>query len=212
MENNEINNLKLILKLLSFPDEDTFYHLQIIKRRKENPGINSNSKIIKTYYIYSKDYLINKMDEIKNLCKFSNARAYINLNPRSFERTSYHLLKKVTDCILNKDFKSVRKSYETVCGQYGKTTSWIIDVDIKDFEKVLNIATEINKCNSKFDPNIIAYIPTINGYHIISHPFDTRSLDTVKERYTFDIQKNNPTLLYYDLSSNNNSINIHLGN
>ena len=47
------------------------------------------------------------------------------------------MLKKVTDQIINKDFKSVRKAYESVVGKFSKDKIWIVDVDIKD----------INFCN-----------------------------------------------------------------
>lgn len=46
-----INNLELILPLLEFLSEDDFYHLQIIKRKKEHPELGSNSYVVKTYYI-----------------------------------------------------------------------------------------------------------------------------------------------------------------
>lgn len=204
----EINNLNSILKLLEFPCEHTFYHLQILKRRKENPELNRNSTVIKTYYITSHEYLENKMEEIIEICKFFNARAYINLNPRNFEKIAYHNLKKITDCILNKDFKSIRKSYESVCGNFGQTNYWIIDVDVKDFDQVLILANQINKCKSKYDVNVVTYIETINGWHIIVRPFDIRDLPTLPIQ--FDIQKNNPTILYYDLSVSNSSIDSSL--
>ena len=115
----EINNLQLIKPLLNFANDDVFYHLQILKRKKEHPSLGSNSYVVKTYYISSIEYLEFKMSEIIELCKFHQARAYINLIPRSFEKIAFHTLKKVTDCIMNKDYKSVRKAYESICGKYG---------------------------------------------------------------------------------------------
>ncbi len=126
-----VNNLELIKPLLKFPDEDTCYHLQVLMRKKENPQLGSNSYCVKTYYVSSLDYLDKKMPEIIALCTLHNARACINLNRRSYEKLAYQLLKKVTDQIMSKDFKSARKAYESVAGTYADEPNkkWIIDVD-----------------------------------------------------------------------------------
>ena len=195
-----INNLEQIKKLLVYDSEDDFYHLQIIKRKKEHSELGSNSYVVKTYYITSNKYLDLKFEEIKNLCDFHNARACINLNRRSFEKLAYHNLKKVTDCIMNRDFKSVRKSYESVCGSYMNEPNhkWIIDVDSKD-DLHLYIAEKIRR----FEPNpgeskVITYVETKNGWHIISKPFNTSTfrLECEMNGQLCEVHKNNPTILY----------------
>lgn len=194
-----IDNFNLIEPLLTFESEDDFYHLQILKRKKEHPELGSNSYVVKTYYISSIKYLATKMPEIKQLCDFHNARAYINLNVRSFERTAFHTLKKVTDQIMNRDFKSVRKAYESVCGEHGtgREKRWIIDIDdhfdtlgveffVEMYEFLYDIAPDGNK--------LIAELPTKNGIHIITKPF---RLDTFHANYPgIDVHKNSPTILY----------------
>ena len=41
---------------------------------------------------------------------------------------------------------------------------------------------------------MIAYIPTKNGYHIITKPFNLKQF---KDKYSdIDVHKNNPTILY----------------
>lgn len=187
-----IDNFDIIKELLKFDSEDIFYHLQIIKRKKENPELGSNSYVVKTYYVTSAEYLELKKDEIINLCQFNNARACINLNPRSFEKIAFHTLKKVTDIIMNKDYKSVRKAYESVCGEYGngKNKSWIVDIDVKDMNEV----TKISDIICLIEPvgnKVISVIETKNGYHLISKPFNISKVDI-----SHDIHKNNPTILY----------------
>ena len=190
----EINNLQLIKPLLNFANDDVFYHLQILKRKKEHPSLGSNSYVVKTYYISSIEYLEFKMSEIIELCKFHQARAYINLIPRSFEKIAFHTLKKVTDCIMNKDYKSVRKAYESICGKYGHGDKiWVIDVDDRDFNKVLKIGETVNKIESGNSVNVLEYIPTLNGFHILTKPFDKSVFSKI---YDLDIQTNNPTILY----------------
>lgn len=189
----KVDNFNQIKTLLTFNSCDEFYFLQILKRRKENPEIGSNSTIIKTYYISSINYLTEKEEEIKTLCKLYNARAYINLTSRSYERIAFHNLKKITDCIMNKDFKSIKNSYDSVCGSYGfGEKRWVVDIDGK-----LNsyIEIEINMIEPKGD-KILAVIPTLNGVHLITKPFN---LQKFKELYPLiDVHKNNPTLLYYE--------------
>ena len=190
----EINNLQLIKPLLNFANDDVFYHLQILKRKKEHPSSGSNSYVVKTYYISSIEYLEFKMSEIIELCKFHQARAYINLIPRSFEKIAFHTLKKVTDCIMNKDYKSVRKAYESICGKYGHGDKiWVIDVDDRDFNKVLKIGETVNKIESGNSVNVLEYIPTLNGFHILTKPFDKSVFSKI---YDLDIHTNNPTILY----------------
>jgi hypothetical protein len=184
-----MNNIELIKPLLSFNSEDDFYHLQILKRKKEHPELGSNSYVVKTYYIRSIQHLENIMNEVICICDFHNARACINLNKRSFEKLAYQMLKKVTDCILNKDFKSVRKSYESVCGSFSNekdNKKWIIDVDDKTTHKVLE------EHFKWINVPILANIPTKNGCHLIVNPFDIKLFITKS-----DIHKNNPTLLYF---------------
>ncbi len=187
-----IDNFNQISELLKFESEDDFYHLQILKRKKENPELGSNSQVIKTYYVYSHDYLKSIKPEIVNLCEFHNARACINLNSRSLERAAFHTLKKITDVIMNKDWKSVHKAYDSVCGTFAsnKDKSWIIDIDVKDLDEVNRIESIINPIEPIGDKKI-AVIETKNGYHLISKPFNLSKVDI-----HHDIHKNNPTILY----------------
>ena len=201
-----INNLDQIKHLLVFESADDFYHLQILKRKKENPDIGSNSYVIKTYYVSSIEYLDSKMDEIIHLCNYHNARACINLNRRSFERIAFHTIKKVTDQIMNKDFRSVRKCYESVCGAYSneKDKKWIIDIDHKDFDlneddrdvfynEIISNIQDLIQQTGKDDT--IYSITTKNGLHFITRPFN---LEFFRKIYgdKIAVQKDNPTILY----------------
>lgn len=198
-----INNLEQIKKLLIFDSEDDFYHLQIIKRKKEHPELGSNSYIVKTYYIRSIEYLDKKFDEIKSLCNFHNARACINLNRRSFERVGFHMLRKITEQIMNKDYKSVRKAYESVCGTHSNEPykKWILDFDIKDESIINDLVGELNNIRP-IGYKFIYKLDTKNGYHLIVSPFDINDFNIYRGKLlttkgiTFDIHKDNPTILY----------------
>lgn len=198
-----INNFQQISKLLQFRSDDDFYHLQIIKRKKDHPEIGSNSLVIKTYYIKSEDHLAKVEPEIIALCNFHGARACINLNRRSFEKMAFHTLKKVTDQIMNKDFASVRKAYESVCGAYANESNkkWIIDIDnisidgfnhqpsmIQLRSRIIELQIEAGHLQS------MNFIRTKSGIHIISAPFN---LQKFREEFPdIDVHKDNPTILY----------------
>lgn len=197
------NNFQQISKLLQFGSSDDFYHLQIIKRKKDHPELGSNSLVIKTYYIKSKEHLAKVEAEIIALCDLHGARACINLNRRSFEKMAFHTLKKVTDQIMNKDFASVRKAYESVCGAHANEANkkWIVDIDnisIDGFNHrpemiqlrkfLLELQTETGR-----EP-YMEFNKTRSGVHIITGPFD---LSKFRERFGgLDVHKDNPTILY----------------
>ena len=201
-----INNIEILIPLMNFSDPDEFYHLQVLKRKKENPELGSNSYVVKTYYIQTEEYLRDKMDEIISLCDFHNARAYINLSPRSFERIAFHAMKKLSDIIMNKDYKSARKAYESVAGEYGngKRKRWVIDFDWADpaigecdsdlakLDTMREFIVDL-QAEAKQAPMAIK-VPTKNGVHLIANPFNVQKFS---ERYPeVDLHKNNPTILY----------------
>lgn len=193
-----VNNFEQIKKLLEFESEDDFYFCQIIKRKKENKEIGSNSHVVKTYFIKSiEDFDLN-MGEMICLANYHNARVCINLNKRSFERTCYHTLKKITDQILNKSFREARKAYASVCGMYSsdEDRKWIIDID-ETGRKANELVKDIEYCIDRYRPDgrkLIAIIGTKSGIRLITKPFD---LQAFKSDYpNVDVHKNNPTLMY----------------
>jgi hypothetical protein len=192
-----IDNFLQIKDLMKFDSEDEFYFVQIILRKKDNPntkGSNNNARLIKSYFISSIQSLNNYEEEMKTLAKFHNARVGISLNKKSYEKCAFHMLKKVTDQILNKDFKSIRRAYNSVAGEYSTgDRNWILDVDDKEQHpnEILGILESIMPIGDKF----IANIPTKNGYHLITKPFNIEEFRN-KWQHDLDIHKNNPTILY----------------
>jgi len=197
-----VNNLEQIKKLLTFDSEDDFYHLQILKRKKEHPDLGSNSYLVKTYYIKSLYSLNFYMPEIICLCDFHNARGCINLNKRSFEKASFNTIKKITDQIMNKDYRSTRNAYNSVCGSVGNPKKgdkkWIIDVDIKGAKGLREIEDLFTIIPEEVYVDVLK---TKNGWHLITNPFNLQQFNQDYEKYfgcvnPHDFQKDNPTILY----------------
>lgn len=192
-----IDNFELIKPLLEFPNDDIYYHLQILRRGKDHPELPAANRVIKPYFICSLESLDYVEDEIKKLCEFFGARAYINLTPKSIKKTTMLQLKYLAQRAYEGDFKKIWKSWNTCAGEIkGEESRWVVDVDNCDFRKGLDeIENFIDELMPKtLDRRIICEIPTKSGYHLITTPFN---LQQFKEKYPdIDVHKNNPTLLY----------------
>jgi hypothetical protein len=85
--------------------------------------------------------------------------------------------------------------FDSVVGQI-KTQEkrWIVDIDCTDWYAVTEVSQFINSIRPA-GQKIEAVIPTRNGYHLITAKFDVK---TFREKFSdIDIQRKNPTLLYY---------------
>jgi hypothetical protein len=196
-----INNFKLIKPLLEFPNDDIYYHLQILRRGKDHPELSAANRVIKSYFICSLESLDYVEDEIKNLCEFFGARAYINLAPKSIKKTTMLQLKYLAQRAYEGDFKKIWKSWNTCAGEIkGEKSRWVVDIDnttnsVFD-KKTKEVMNYIHHIEPEDFNRTQAIIPTKSGYHLITTPFNIQKF---KEKYPdIDIHKNNPTLLYYE--------------
>ena len=192
-----IDNFELITTLLKFPNNDIYYHLQIIRRGKDHPNLPAANRTIKAYFITDVNDLNFYKQEIKDLCKFFEARAYINLAPKSIRKTTMLQLKYLAQRTYENDFQKIWKSWNTCAVKIkGEEPRWVVDIDCS-LEKMIYWWDIKEYINEKCDPvgnKIISIIPTKNGNHLITIPFNIKQF---KEKYPdIDVHKNNPTLLY----------------
>lgn len=189
--------------LLKFTSEDDFYFLQILQRKKENPHLGSNSRVIKNYFINNVEYLDKRYDEIKDLCRSFNARAMLRLNKRSYKKVGLRTIQAVANTIANGEEKFLNKAYVRACGQAHNdpVKKWIVDIDNepgrglnqKDIDMVIN---DIEKCNPIGDsPKLLIQLPTKNGVHLITTPFNRKQF--IEKGYgDIDIHRDNPINLF----------------
>jgi hypothetical protein len=201
-----IDCIELIKDLLVFETNDDFYFLQILQRKKENPNLGSNSKVIKNYYITSTQHLIDKYDEIKSLCNMFNARASLRLNKRSFEKVAFKSLENFANVMQTKEYKHIMNCYDKACGLLNneKQKKWIVDIDKDELvwlEQIINSVQESEPNGNK----VIIQLPTKSGVHLITKPFNViqfkENLKNELSKYsmdevTIDIHKDNPINLY----------------
>jgi len=198
-----IDNIDLIAPLLNFDDPNDFYMLYIFKRKKDQPeGEKDNHQSVRTvklYCINSIEYLHSIYEESKMLCEVFKARAYIHVQKQNHKDVSleinFELAKRLKNNVINQQnlFESVVSKVKI----YEKR--WVVDVDSLSTSNLTRICSDINHIRPQGKDKIVQVIPTKQGYHIISTPFD---VDAFKDRghSAIGIQKKNPTLLYYPQS------------
>jgi hypothetical protein len=190
-----VDNFELIKSLLKFPNDDTYYHLQILRRGKDHPELPAANRVIKSYFIIDINDLDFYEQEIKNLCKLFGARAYINLAPKSIKKTTMLQLKYLAQRAYEGDFKKIWRSWNTCAGEIkGEEPRWVVDIDKQlseeEYNRFLKYLTYLEPLGNK----VIVKIPTKNGIHLITKPFNIQQF---KEQCPdIDVHKNNPTLLY----------------
>lgn len=197
-----IDNFRLIEPLLEFQNEDIYYHLQVIQRKKDCSEIGSNNRVIKSYFIYKLESLEKIKQEVINLCKLFNARAYINVTPKSLKKTTLLQIKYLSERLYANDLKKIWKSWNSCAGEIkGEKPRWVVDIDDTntDFTKLIDMSIATYEPikydeQGRYCSKVIATIPTKSGYHLITTPFNLQQFK--KEYPDIDVHKNNPTLLY----------------
>lgn len=198
-----IDNFSVIRKILRFPTEESFYFLQVLKRRKDNPDLEKDMIHLADFYIYSLEDYDRLMDRVINLCQSENARAYLRLNVRDSKKTAMMTLKKIVDYISTENYKAVKKAYASCTGEYHSDPdkTWIVDIDnvsIDSFNhseeqiKIRQLITDLQIEAGK-EP-MMQFIPTRSGVHIITRPFNLQKFKS--EFPDIDTHKDNPTILF----------------
>jgi hypothetical protein len=193
-----INNIEQLKPLLNFSEKGDFYMLYVFKRKKDQPiderDNHQSVRTIKTYCIDSVEHLEKRYDEIIQLCEMFKARAYIHIQKQNHRDVSLDMLALLAERIKN-GVQNQKGLFDSVVGQI-KTQEkrWIVDIDTKDFDTLFEVSKFLIVLQPVGD-KVEAVIPTKNGVHLITRKFDVRKF---QEKFPeIDIQKKNPTLLYY---------------
>lgn len=196
-----INNIEIIKPLLNFEEQGDFYMLYVFKRKKDQPENERENhqsvRTIKTYCIESIDHLERRYEEIKQMCEMFKARAYIHVQKQNHFDVSLSMMVDLAKRIQNGQHNQ-KGLFDSVVGQI-KTQEkrWILDIDTKDENFVSEIQNDLMYILPLGD-KVEKMIPTKNGYHLITKKFNVLEF---RDKYPdIDIQKKNPTLLYYPSS------------
>lgn len=191
-------------------DDDKYYTVEIIKRKKDHPEMHGDQRIIKIYYINSTDKLYENKDEIITLCNVFKARAYISVNYKSYKKVMLATLTEYANRAMNEDYKKPYSIYQSCSGKYvdSENKLWLIDVDKEDIENLSftedEIVTKLVEITDKWsnpDKHFSYTIPTCSGIHIIVLPFNLYASN--QNNYDFrnlldedKVKKNAQTILY----------------
>lgn len=197
---NVIDNIEIIKDLLNFEDEGDFHMLYIFKRKKDQPeGERDNHqsvRTIKTYCVDSIEYLDKRYDEIKTLCEIFKARAYIHIQKQNHHDVSLDMISAIAERVKN-NVLNQKHVFDSVVGKI-KTIEkrWLVDIDTKEEVFLHDVVKYIEESCEPFEQKkLINMVPTKSGYHLITNKFNVK---TFKDKYPeIDIQKKNPTLLYF---------------
>lgn len=167
----------------------------------------------KEYSTYSMESLARHKEEIIKLCEDNYARAYIRLNRRNIHSTSMALAEE----IINKERKNntMANPDKMLSSVKGRTPdepdkTWIVDIDwekdndgkpVVDEVYAQKIVDMVESCTygDNKGKRIVAQIPTKNGRHLISRPFNRQEFKQKMNAaglQPIDIHEDNPTILY----------------
>ena len=189
-------NFKQIREMLRFERPGDFYFIQIYKRRKDNPGMENDMIVIRDYYLYSINDLDRLQDEIISMCEYHNARAYIRLNRRNADKTALMMMKRLADLIVDGNTKAARGLYASVSGEFHSEPdkTWVVDLDGEQDDKYIKAVIEEIWSITEQEGRFVAEIPTPNGKHLITTPFNLQKFHASCPG--IDVHKDNPTILY----------------
>lgn len=191
----KLDNIDLIKPLIDFPNTDTFYFIQIMRRAKDHPELDKKfNKIIRNYFVYSQDELNNIIPHIIRHCEEAGARGYIRLNKRSAKQSGYKLIKKVADLMTYSQFSAIPDAFTSVAGEYhcDNDKKWLLDFDFNNKDD--HFRFEAVKAELK--EYIKLEVPSFNGVHLITSPFRLDVHQKTLTLHKVDVHKDNPTILF----------------
>lgn len=195
-----VNNFDRVRDLLDFSTPGMFYFVQVIKRRKDNPGLPRDMKRISEYYIDSLAGFNNLESHVKEEATLNNARVYMHLNRRDYAKVALRTSMTITNFLYEGQPKWAKSAYNSACGKTcnEKMKKWVVDVDTDDEVFLFNVYNTIHELQktqkSKSQKEFSSIVPTKNGYHIICSPFRQ---DTFREKFPdIVVGRDMPTVLF----------------
>lgn len=160
-----IDNFEKIYDFLNFESivDDECYSVYVVIRGKDQKIPSNVFDIVKTYLITSIEQLKDKEEEIKKLCEFFNARAYIDVTKRKRRNFLLKVIECIADSISRNTNESFERIFENSCKRchipFGETR-WLVDIDTKEEIEIKKIKECLQKCKFGDSELITLEIPT----------------------------------------------------
>lgn len=209
------------LKNLIGLNENDFFVVRILQRRKDNPELELGVKQLKVYSFYSWEEFEKQEDRIKEICDLNNARAYIRLNKQNSLDVSYRCVEEMMQNLRNGNAKKNENVWNSVAGKGGSKDWWVVDIDEDHIgcyqslkfslhalyakrysDKVWNLVSDTDVPEPFHINEWMVENLTKSGVHLICKPFDTRVLQEYNRELQseglplIEIQKDANTVLY----------------
>lgn len=177
------NNIDLIKKYLIFkPGHDIYYYVQIIRRKKDNPGMERPEAQIMVYYIRTEREVEKKLKEAIELAEYFNARVYINLNNCSEQKLHLELTSKLAERSKSKSFAGTTRLISSISLKENLLDKgvvpyqyWFVDLDENSDYALTTVVEHLKTVTEVYD-----VLPTKSGYHIIVKPFNPTKFESTK--------------------------------
>lgn len=137
------------------------------------------------------------MPEIKLLCDFYGARAYISVSYKQFDDVIRNMLMNISTCLCQRNDVNPNRILNKAVGEV-KPKYWLVDIDTKDQDFQDNIVLWFNTYFGRFDSDnywLKAKIPTVQGVHFITKPFNLEEFNKVYPDVM--VHKNSMGILLY---------------
>jgi hypothetical protein len=168
------------LKVNGIDEENVWWRVQILKRKKENPEMKKNSSTVRTFFFSSSEEFELLKEKIMSVCEINNARAYIDLNGKNIRLVMHEVIDVANALIKTGQFRKSSGIFENAYGSlkvcHGKA-KWLVDVD----DNVTREMVAAFLANREIPHDTVN---TPNGQHFIVPRFDKRNHplgDTLKE-------------------------------
>lgn len=156
-----------------------FFPVQIIQRKKDIEGLAKNAHIVKLYQVKDGNDLRQKKEEIGRICELFEARAMLNLNPKSYKDVAFGMLKKLSKLLSQEAYAAVDRLWGSAINTAGIGSKalkkyWIIDVDeVSEPEVIIGwVREQLAKVRPLGEEKVVSIVPSKSGVHIITIPFD----------------------------------------
>ena len=196
-----MKNFNALTSLVYFLSGDEDEHLRghVMTRNKDG----KETRIIKRFSITKKNYEEVYIEAIQ-LCIKHGARFYVNPTPKSYESIAYDVLVKTAESIKHKNFKYVRRLYDSVAdsnkGIRGKSF-WMIDVDSGPTPGLKAFVEDMKEVFSK-ESDCSFLINTKGGVHLLFRPYnvdyDGLAALAAEHGVGYELKKNALTLIYWE--------------
>lgn len=209
-----VNNFKQFLEILPvYPEGNLIYYCQIIKRKKDHPGLegkNNSARLVKPYYFSCRSEMEKRMEEMISIAEVTGARIMMDCFPKDKSKVIYEMLDRMVQILKGNDDAKLHRLYNTCYGSMKPPKGralWLIDWDYKDTSIIDKCIKEVNSShavNAKIE--VVHKIPTKQGWHYIVKPFYMDLLLETFSKYDVekpDIHKTSPSLVYIPKSISN---------